>query len=79
MPATSRDVHLLTHTARMLLAVEAKPKHSGARSYTATIAGYKPRWAMLSKPDRADAAKQARAIGDMTDAVVAAAVAALEG
>lgn len=78
MAATSRDVHLLTHTARMLLAVEAKPKHAGAKSFAAAIAGYKPRWAALSKADRADAAKQARAVADMTDPVVAAAIAALE-
>lgn len=79
MAATPRDVHMLTHTARMILAVEGKPKHKGRREYDAQIVAYQARWSAMSKADRAEAANAALQIHDMTKPVVNAAVAALEG
>ena len=79
MAMTSKDVHLLTHTARMLMALAEKPKHVGGPEYRKQIATYATRWQELAKPERAEAIKAAAQIGDMTDETISAAVAALEG
>lgn len=78
MPAKATDVHLLTHTARMMMAVAAKPDHQGGPDYLAQVETYKLRWKGLTPAQRAEVAEAAHEIHDMTEPVVAAAVEALE-
>lgn len=79
MPAQPTDVHLLTNTARMCMVVAETPDHQGGPDYARQIAAYKARWSALSAAQRIEVAQAAGKIHDMTESVIAAAVAALEG
>jgi hypothetical protein len=74
---------LITHTARMLMAVEQGKHKSGKsaeeRGFTPHIERNKARWSGLSADQRKQAIEYAKGIHDMTPATVKAALAALEG
>jgi len=76
---SQRTLKTLTHTARMLQAMDALPDHPRAAEYAAQIAQYRLLWSILSPADRAQLSEMAGQVHDMTEPKIKAAVAALEG
>lgn len=78
MAVTEHMVKLITHTARMQMMDEQRPKHNGAKNYRKVIRRYQVEWDDLSAEQRKEAKERALDLDDMTPELITAAVAALE-
>lgn len=69
---------ILSHTARMGMALDARPDHPRTAEYARQLRIYRGQWAALTPDEQAEAAAVVETFDDMTPDIVAATIATLE-
>lgn len=78
MAVNNTKLHILTHTARMLMMAQQKPGHNGTRHHQKQIILHNAQWDAIPPEERDEIVEAAEDIPDMTPEIIAAARAALE-
>jgi hypothetical protein len=82
MAITNHHLHVVAHTARMIMVLAEKPDHPRKSEYDRQLRIYRGQWAELEADEKQLVAATVIAdpdAADLTDETVAAAVALLEG